>query len=348
MIDHDRFLEWAESRFDNVVISGSEIKLNSIFCDDRKHHLWCNPDGGKTESELGVYHCWKTDKKGNLVGLVMKVEQCSYDRALEILDIGGSSGLAELEQKVNDIFNKKEKVVKEELEKKDHLELPIDCYNFEDLPSCHRLRKEAADYLEKRKLSNEGLLICTGGRYRNRILIPYYDRNKNLIYYNGRYIGDPGQYSRYLGPPKELGISKGDVLYSKNWFSAKEKVYITEGEFDSISLDICGFKSVALGGKNISENQINMLKGSIPVLCLDADIHGGKALPQMAMKLIQNGFLEVRYVRSSEEHKDWNKMLVNCGIEIIKKYIFKEEKEYELIAGANWEGLKFDFNEIFH
>jgi hypothetical protein len=344
-IDYDRFVDWAESRFGDVTVSGSEVKLNSIFCEDHKHHLWCSPSGGKKGCTTGVYHCWKSDKKGSLVGLVMLVDRCSYEEALLTLDVPNEGSLEDLEQKVRELFLSKNEPAPVET-KPSGLEMPPDCYAFEDLPSSHRLRNTAEEYLAGRMISTEGLMICTGGRYRNRIMIPYQDRSGRLVYYNGRYIGDPGSNLRYLGPPKELGIGKGDVLYSRSWPSAGDKVYITEGEIDSMSLDACGFRSVALGGKNMTDAQIGMIKDFRPVLCLDADDSGGEALPRIANKLHKYGLKNISYVRPSKEHKDWNGLLVAKGARILSAYVKTQEKEYETLAGGDWESTRLGLNGI--
>ena len=54
MIDFEKFLDWAESRFDNIVVSGDEVKVDSIFCEDHKQKMWCNPYGGKKAADLLV------------------------------------------------------------------------------------------------------------------------------------------------------------------------------------------------------------------------------------------------------------------------------------------------------
>lgn len=342
-IDYDRFLEWAESRFDSVVVSGAEIKVNSIFCDDRKHHLWCNPSGGKKACETGVYHCWKSDQKGSLIGLVMLVDGCSYDEAMRTLDLAGGGRLADLEKRVEDMFLSKQTLPPEAPTAPVRLEMPPDCYSFDDLPTGHRLRQQAAEYLASRMIPTDGLAVCTAGRYKNRIVIPYLDRQGSLIYYNGRHVGDSDSL-RYLGPPKELGIGKGDVLYSRRWPSKGEKVYITEGEFDSMSLDIAGFRSVALGGKNMTPAQIEMIRGCLPVLSLDADDSGGAATPRLANMLLKAGFSGVRYVRPSREYKDWNGLLVARGPRVVAMYVKSQEKDYETLGGGDWEGTRMGLN----
>jgi DNA primase len=341
-IDFDKFLGWAESRFDDVVVKGDEILLNSIFCDDRKHHLWCNPYGGKTGNPTGVYHCWKSDQKGSLVGLVMHVDKCTYEEALETLD-AVSGNLADLERKVQEIFQKKAPAEPEPI--KSGLEMPSDCFLIEDLPSTNKTRSAAQSYLSERHINHERLLVCVRGRYRNRILIPYYDRSGSLIYYNGRYIGDPGDGLRYLGPPKELGIGKSDVMFVPDWPPVGSKIYITEGEFDALSLHQCGLPSAALGGKVLSEKHSEMLKGYAPVLCLDADEAGGQALPKMARTLLSRGFQSVSYVRPCSEYKDWNGLLVAKGEKILRHYVAAQERQYN-DGIADWEGTRIAINNL--
>lgn len=155
-IDFDLFLTWAESRFDNVVVKGNEIKLNSIFCDDSKHHLWCNPSGGKNNVPYGVFHCWKTDTKGSLVNLVMQVEKCSFEDALQILD-SPNHNIEDLEKQVQEIFkNKQTKFIEIE---KTKIKLPPNTYRFDDLPSTNYAKRTSVEYLNDRKISYEKLFI---------------------------------------------------------------------------------------------------------------------------------------------------------------------------------------------
>jgi len=335
-IDFDLFLDWAESRFHDVVVKGEEVKLNSIFCDDYKHHMWCNPSGGKNKAPYGVFHCWKTDSKGSLVNLVMQVDKCSFDDALEILETSNHT-IADLENKVKNIFEIKIEKTFIEIENTS-LKLPEGTYKFDDLPSNNFYKKNAEDYLKGRKISTDKLFVCTSGRYKNRILIPYYNKNKELIYYNGRSIGD--SKLRYLGPPKELGIGKGDVLYVPEWPKDGEKIYLTEGEFDAISLSQCGLYSAAFGGKELSDAQIEIIKSYVPVLCLDADSAGADALPKMGDFLLQKGFKNIFYVRASKEHKDWNAMYQHDGLKVVRYYIHQHEKQYDFFLSTQLRGRR--------
>jgi DNA primase len=330
-IDFDAFLDWAESHYDvfgEPVVSGSEVKLNSIFRDDTKKKLWCNPDGGKSDREFGVYHCWKSDEKGTLVGLVMKVEGVSFNDALDILK-GGATSLYELEKKVEELFSNNYVDQEEEQEQAIpiSLELPPFTYLLTDLPPGNPFRYNAEKYLISRKLPIEGLYVCTDGRkYKNRIVIPYYDRNGNLFYFNCRALDD--RQPKYLGPDKSLGIGKGDVMYMVNWPENGAKVHIAEGEFDAKALYyLCGLEAGALGGKNISEVQIRMLMNYIPILVLDNDSAGKEALINIGNSLIANS-IPTFYIRPPEGSKDWNDLLLKTPAEVVKRYVEEYQKPF--------------------
>ncbi len=330
-VDFDAFVRWAEDRFNGeVIVKGNEVKVNSIFTEDHKFHLYCNPYGGKYKREDGCYHCWKTGKKGTLLGLVMQVEGCTYSEAQDIL--AGATSIRVLEEKLHEFFENKQKNVTRPESK---IKLPEDTYPIEDLSPMHRM--EAENYLAKRKLPSDGLYYCTAGEYRSRIVIPYYDPTGKLIYFNARHVGS--SKLRYMGPPKTCGVGKGDVLFALKWPEPGSKVHVTEGEFDAITLNICGFYGVACGGKNLSDKQLDMLRHYKVCLSLDTDetvveaaAPGLNGLLEMGSKLL-SAFVPVTFVRPPKGFKDWNKMLVDLvNPAIIAEYINKCEKPFDALT----------------
>ncbi len=321
-IDFDSFLQWCESRFYDVQVSGNEIKINSIFKEnDQDHKLWCNPYGGKKGVELGVYHCWKTNRSGTLAGLVMEVDSCSFKEALDVLG-GNQFSLDDLHQRVEELFAKEQT---EEPKSEINLELPHSSYLISSLPAGNPFRQRAEKYLSGRKIPIDGLLVATSGEYRNRIIIPYYDADKKLIYFNCRAMGD--EIPKYKGPPKTIGIGKGDVIFMPKWPSKGSKLYLTEGEFDAMALSICGLFSAALGGKNLSDYQLEILRDYDIVLSLDTDDYGKKAIMIIGETLLHNGF-KVNYVRPPEGYKDWNALLEQYNSDVVQGYIKNNEKPF--------------------
>jgi DNA primase len=323
-IDFDSFVQWCEDRFPGeVIVKGKEVRINSIFSPDHKRHMWCNPYGGKHHREDGVYRCFYTDKKGTLVGLVMEVDNCSYEEAKELLS--GNTPIRVLEDELDKFFQEKEyeKTNTEELK----IKLPEYTYLITGLPKSSLLRMEAEDCLAKRKLPTEGLYVCSTGNYKNRIIIPYYDANGKLIYFNGRNMMNKGL--RYLGPEKEIGVGKGDVIYASIWPSKGSKIYLTEGELDALTLKICGFNGMACGGKTLSEKQIEYIRDYKICLALDEDEAGFAGVLEMGRKLMANQISEITFVRPPVGLKDWNKMLVRLNEDIISAWIHEHEKPFD-------------------
>jgi DNA primase len=322
-IDFEKFVSWCENRFGDVVVAGNEVKINSIFTEDYKRHLWCNPTGGKESREHGVYHCWKTDRKGTLVGLVMEVDKVSYDEALDILG-GADITLAELEAQVNEMFTKKHAKV----EIKPDLEFPPHTYRIYDLPLGNYWRSLACIYLKQRCISPDEFYVCTDGDYRCRVVIPYYDQDGKLIYWNARYLKKDDKVVRYMGPKKEVGIGKEDVVYIPRWPKPETKLYLTEGEFDAQAITETGLYAGALGGKNIGDKQVEIIRPFRPVLCTDCDKAGQSALMKIGEKLLQKGFPAIGFIRPPLGFKDWNDMLIKEGPDVLRAYLEQKEKPW--------------------
>lgn len=344
MVNFEAFAEWAEKRFGDIVIANEEIKINSIFDpDDEKHKLWCSPKGGKEKRKGGVYHCFKTDKKGTLIGLVMLVDGCSYEDAVD--EMGGDYELAYLEDRLNyflginnDVEPREEEVPAEEKEK---LQLPEGSCLITAMSPISRYRAEAEVFLRERKIPIDGLFYCVGGVYKQRIIIPYYDRAGELIYFNGRHVwkSDP----KYMGPPKELGIGKGDVVYMPKWPQPGEPLYLTEGEFDAKVLSVCGLNSAAVGGSVLSEAQLKMLQPFSPlIICGDNDEKdktdaGKNAVIRISNKLMENGITKIQYVRAPRGFKDWNDLLKKFDHAMVARYVVDKKKPYTQFTQGSLE-----------
>lgn len=349
----ENFQKWADDRFDgDIIVKGNEIVLNSIFADDTKHHLWCSPSGGKKDRKGGVFHCFKTDRKGSLVKLIQIVDKCSRDKAVSIFY--GRSSIEDLEQQLVEFFENQDKeeqpnVVSEK--KQLQLLLPEGSSLISSLPNNNFWRNLATEYLKKRKIPVDGLYICKTDPYKARIIIPYYDRDGNLFYWNGRHVGN--SKLRYLGPPKEVGVGKSDVLYfaGGNWVDSGEEIYLCEGEFDALSIFYSGLNGIACGGKNLDDKQMNLIKDYKIVICLDNDKAGSGGM--MIMTDIINRSLESKnlkdrlmFVSPYKAYKDWNEMFVKEGPNVMKSYMTASKKKLDFQAPLGTGGDYFRLKGI--
>jgi len=336
-VDFDLFYQWACEYFGEENLKtkstahGTEICANSIWSEeklgktDSKHHLWMNPSGGKSKHpEIGSYRCWLTDKMGSLIGLVSELENLDWEES-EIKICGGSS-LRQLEQKVHEIFgHKEEKIEIRQLEQK--IQLPDSCYKIKDLSNSHPMKHKASTYLLKRKIPYENLYVCVAGEFKNRIVIPYYGKEGELIYYNARTLDDKKNSLRYMKCPTNI-VDQKNVLYMTEWPSKKSDIFIMEGEFDALTIKQTGNTACACGGKFMSETQIEMIRGHTPILSFDSDEAGLEAMLSIGKNLLEKGFREIYYVRPPKEYKDWNNLLVQKDVEILKVYLNKFKKPF--------------------
>lgn len=337
-VEFDRFYEWCKERFGEANLkirhtsNGDEICTHSFIAEeagipDHKFHLWMNPAGGKTGSEEhGAWRCWYTEQFGTLVGLVSKVDNISFVEAEEM--ICDTPSLRTLEAKVHEFFSGKAELpietIKAEVEE---LSLPDFTSYIDDLPSSDYWKNQAQSYLGKRGIPTAGLAVCYGGDFKNRIIIPYLDKANRLRFYNCRTMSSSKKTIRYL---KCKESSQEDILYFYKWPRRSQKIYITEGEIDAISLNLCGFNGCACGGKFLSDSQIEIIRTDnlVPVLAFDSDPPGREALLNIGEKLLSMGFVDVSYIRPPKAFKDWNKMMVERNKHVVKAYIERFEKRY--------------------
>lgn len=323
-MNYDDFYEWAASRFDSVICSGDEIRINSLWIQDYKHHCYCNVN--KT-----VFHCWKSGKSGSLYELISKVDNISVEEARSKM---GENDLFLLEKRIDVYYKGKQRKQKNI----NGLKFPENTTLISSIPTILPDRTKSENYLKERKLPIDGLYYCNGGKYSNRIIIPYW-YNDELIYWNGRTIINSSL--RYYGPDKETGVGKADVLYARDWPQRGSKIYLTEGEFDAMSLSESGLNGVACGGKELSDKQVGFIKDYKICLAFDADEGGFEALNKIGNKLLSDGMSNISYVRPPSGIKDWNKFLADMNKEMLKLYIEKTEKEFNI-----WTSLHKLYSKI--
>lgn len=291
-----------------------------------------NPSGGKSKHpDSGSYRCWKTDEMGSLVSLVAHYDGIDYDEAEEL--ICGSTSLRVLEQKVNEFFGFKEEqpiIESSVVEEPKAFQMPDFSFYIDRMSDSNFWKIRASTYLSERKIPTEGLYVCTEDKeYGNRIIIPWFDKEEKLVFWNARTMSKSNKVIRYLKPKN---ADQNKALYMTEWPADGTKIYIMEGELDAISLQLCGLVGCACGGKFLSDEQIEMIRSYLPVLVFDSDDSGLKALIDVGTALLERGFPCVNYVRPPKVYKDWNKFLQCRDPQTIKAYIDKFEKRFTTVT----------------
>lgn len=167
-----------------------------------------------------------------------------------------------------------------------------------------------SNFLVAKKKYQKGDLIEAGisfdyrGRlldfFRNRVMFPLFDHRGNIVGFSGRVIDPPAGGSdggKYINTRETLVYHKGGMFFGLN--TAKEeikkldKVIVTEGEFDVISMFSQGYKNaIAIKGTALTEDQANLLARFTKniALCLDQDKAGSEATKRSFLVLEEKGF----------------------------------------------------------
>jgi len=333
MIDHDNFVQWALDNFDDVKVDKDEVKIPDRWWpeDDHGHHCWCN-------TSKNCFRAFKSENSGTLIELIMEVEGCTWKEAYDIL--GGDGSLHRLEEKLEDFLRTgihEEEEVEEKAE--GYLALPDGTFLIKALMEKNPIRVRAERYLRSRKINLGNLMICTQGRFRDRIVIPYYDKNGDLVFFNARHLDNKVKPKYCVPNHEECGVGKADVVWMGFWPQKNSKVYITEGEFDAMSLVQCGYNAGAVGGKSMSNQQIELLRPYRLTMAFDSDKAGKDGL-KIANELLGKGFREVSFVRPPEGYKDWNTLLVETHEDIVKYYIDHNERVFDPYETMNRLGFQ--------
>jgi hypothetical protein len=171
-------------------------------------------------------------------------------------------------------------------------------------------RKINRDLILKHRLG-----FCLEGKYRNRIIIPSYDKNGMLNYFVARTWIDKYKPS-YLNPK----IDKSKFIYNEGFINWDAPVYLVEGGFDELSFPV---NTIPLLGKVIGEKLFYVLKDKKPeiIIILDPDaINDAIKLYNQLQSIYLNCEERVK-IKTMEGKYDIDEIKRNFDVEGVKKVI---------------------------
>lgn len=262
------FLGELEKRNIQFKTSGRNIGQNFIgmdcpFCGDRRNHLGVS-------KQHGFYSCFVCGAKGSFQYLIFKltgewIKKSRFELVSE----------------------------QETFSRAIDLDFDFDSLSSNAIQYLINRDYDPEELIDKYKIKDGGIV----GKFKYRIMIPYFMNNK-LVTYSGRdYSGV--QEPKYLHLDRESSImSCKDVLYNLNNCN-DQSIIITEGVFDSWKL---GTGSIALSGKSLSTNQWKQLQKFQRIfiaLDQDADIEANNIAQQ-----IESEFNDVFIISLSTKDPD--------------------------------------------
>lgn len=261
MNKYDQLGEIFRHVFGEVRNEGREqIQVNCPRCQERD----CLPDpDGKYNLEINLekvmFRCWKCDDP-KFFGLNL-----SY-----LINIYGTKDDVEDYKQVRQdyfSFEDEEKQPEPELV----VTLPDEFIPFTSIDLSNEDHRKAYNYLIfDRKVESEliykyRLGFCVDGRFKNRIIIPSYDKNGKLNYFVAR-TWIKGVKPTYMNPK----VEKGRFIYNEGYINWDATVYLVEGGFEELSFPV---NTIPLLGKVIGEKLFYELKDKKPeiIIILDPD-----------------------------------------------------------------------------
>lgn len=271
---------------------------------------------------------------------------CGYSRKTFnfIIDVTGKS----IHEVINEIKEFDHTVVPVVTEKKKEKprtpSLPDDCINLNDETQLkfHKddvVVKLCLDFIKSRRLDtainrpNRFYISLTDPVHKNRLVLPFYDQEGDIIFYQTRTILKKDMYEKpkYLS---KVGAEKSLYgIHRLNLFS--DYVFIFEGPIDSYFIEnglaVCGIQEDSTRNFNdLQLKQVNQLTSFKKVWCLDNQWNDNAALKK-SFTLADSDELIFIWPEQLKQFKDLNEACIKFGLNSISP---------EMVIKNTFSGLK--------
>ncbi|MDI6861332.1 MAG: DNA primase [Caldisericia bacterium] len=261
--------------------------------------------------EKGLFHCFGCGVGGTIYHFVMKMENVSFERAVEIVANWANVEIPSFEySKKNDwVYSFHEKLAnyfKENLLKNENI---VD-YLFKRGLDLNGIEKfclgyapiEIDDFLKKENVSDAKLRETGIYPYRNfskRLIFPIKSVSGKIVGFSGRAL--EGEEPKYINSQETI-FKKGEILYglyeNKDEILKTKEAILVEGYMDVIILNIKGIRNVVSSmGTSFTEDQGKILKRFADRLYIsfDPDI-GGVEGTKRALEIGEKYNFEVKVI----------------------------------------------------
>ena len=308
--------------------------------------------------EKQFYHCFSTNKHGDIFTFLVEVGGLSFPEAVEKLADEAGVQLRTFspaeEEKINkskkifealeisksffssQIFDDNNSLALKYIRERGLDDKIINSYEIGYAPQGNKLEK----FLLSKGVSHE-IMTLAGmtikdekrkdnfyDRFRNRIIFPIRDIRNRVVGFGGRVINSNDQ-PKYLNSPETPVFHKGSLLYNfskiRPNLKNNDNLIVVEGYMDVVSLASKGFQNaVAPLGTAITETQLNILwkDSDSPIICFDGDKAGKQAsfrATEIALKLLKPN-KTLRFI-NLPDNLDPDDYIKNFGLESFNKFV---------------------------
>lgn len=322
---------------------GKEIRVDCPLCSSEGNFSY--------STQKPLWHCWSCGAGGDWLDYLQKVKGLDFQRALQELASPAGVELSPQSQQAYQAYTRKADILEEaqELLKKGlENQIKDDGAVFQYLAQrgysaqemldmelgAYTDRRELQEYLKgkgytEKEIRESGLLTSgLGEDYQLAFL--WKDASGRAIGLVGRSIVSAEELKeRGLSKYKySAGLHKGEGLIGFSSARGSEKIILLEGVLDALYLNFRGFKSVAVGGTDLSATQLQALQLAgckELLLAMDMDEAGQRATEKI-IKNLSSSSLRAYVVSLPEGFKDADELIREKGSEAFQLALNKAER----------------------
>jgi len=235
-----------------ITKNGTHFNGRCILCGDSKKSQSKKRFNLDWNNGRPMFHCFNCGESGSFLELYSRLEGISKGHAYKIL--------YEHDVSQFDSESIRKKYAEEQME-----EIKTETFIFQDILSdclapgdkvggyvSQKFQNYLLNFIKLRKIpKNIKIFVAYKGKYKGRIIIPIYDEENNLVYFQGRAVNDSIK-PKYLNPD----LDKTTVIYNISKFERDKYIIVTEGLLDAFMVPPQGTTSL---GSSITEEFIKEL-----------------------------------------------------------------------------------------
>lgn len=334
------------SNFENVSVhkNGTHFHARCVLCGDSKKNKRKKRFHLEWNNGLVKWHCFncgKSSKDFSFLKLYQMVTGISFDQAKRDLYRYDSDKLK----------NRLSKNISEEKNEDTDIyynDLMHDCISetgHVDSMLAPVWRDCVKSFREERMIPEKyKLFYAYKGYYQGRIIIPVYDGQENIIYFQARRVPGSGIDPKYKNPASLKGL----IIHNSEMFDRNKPIIVTEGLIDAFMI---GDQGTTALGKEIGEELLKKLfklTDKYVVLAYDNDDEGQKSLQEFISRrtdyennFLRRGKLKFFVMPEHLSHcKDINICKVEEGIDDMYRFILENSLSWERIKVKDWMNKK--------
>ncbi len=308
--------DFAMANLQQVKVKGKNFVARCPLCGDSAKNIRKKRFNLKFENEKSIfYHCFNCNASGSFISLYARIKGITDKQAYREISKKKIDNIKKNWEKPNQIV--------ESVQKNGFFnEYKKDWIGINDKPKGvvqTEFQKRLLSFLYKRRLPKSyPFYIATGGFYKNRIIVPVFDGDKNIIYFQGRSL-DNNADQKYLNPTL---TSKKMIIMNEHSFDPEKYIVITEGIFDAC---LVGNQGTCCFGSSIDDDFLAQIKTKTKkgiIIALDNDKTGKSSIKKIIKKSRYAAFL--RYFKMPfDDIKDINELVIKKNIGIVYDFILK-------------------------